>query len=295
MATVSCGGTSARYRFIEKFGRELGIKRTCEWLGVSRSGYYAWLNREPSERDRSDKELRLHIKRISDENEGRYGSPRIWKALLKQGFQVSRKRVARLMQEMRLIARVTKVTYRAPGLRRFLVSGENLRSDGAVPESKDKVWVADVTYLKVKKQWHYLSVIMDLYSRRIVGWSLDTKRTTAVTRRTLLAAVRKRRPDEGLMLHTDRGVEYRGSEYQKELRKQGIAHSLSRPGKCTDNAHMESFFHSMKAELIRNKTFHSAEELKYALARYINDYYNRKRLHSGIGYCSPMEYERIAA
>ena len=208
---------------------------------------------------------------------------------------MSRKRVARLMQEMGLIARVTKVTYRAPGLRRFLVSGENLRSDGAVPESKDKVWVADVTYLKVKKQWHYLSVIMDLYSRRIVGWSLDTKRTTAVTRRTLLAAVRKRRPDEGLMLHTDSGVEYRGSEYQKELRKQGIAHSLSRPGKCTDNAHMESFFHSMKAELIRNKTFHSAEELKYALARYINDYYNRKRLHSGIGYCSPMEYERIAA
>ena len=201
MATVSCGGTSARYRFIEKFGRELGIKRTCEWLGVSRSGYYAWLNREPSQRDRSDKELRLHIKRISDENEGRYGSPRIWKTLLKQGFQVSRKRIARLMQEMGLIARVTKVTYRAPGLRRFLASVENLRPEGAVPEAKDKVWVADVTYLKVKKQWHYLSVIMDLYSRRIIGWSLDTKRTTAVTGRTLKTAVRKRRPSEGLMLH----------------------------------------------------------------------------------------------
>ena len=113
--------------------------------------------------------------------------------------------------------------------------------------------------------------------------------------RTLLNAIRKRGATEGLMLHTDRGVEYRGAEYQKELRNRGIVHSLSRPGKCTDNAHMESFFHSMKAELIRNTTFHSAEELKYALARYINDYYNRKRLHSGIGYCSPMEYERIAA
>lgn len=295
MATVSCGGTSARYRFIEKFGRKLGIKRTCEWLGVSRSGFYDWLNREPSERDQSDKELKLHIRRISDENEGRYGSPRIWKALLKQGFQVSRKRVARLMQEMGLIARVTKVTYRAPGLRRFVASGENLRPDGAVPETRDKVWVADLTYLKVKGQWHYLSVIMDLFSRRIVGWSLDTKRTTAITRRTLRNAIRKRRPSEGLMLHTDRGVEYRGSEYQAELYKLGIRHSLSRPGKCTDNAHMESFFHSMKAELIRNTTFQNAEELKYALARYINDYYNRKRLHSGIDYCSPMEYERIAA
>ena len=189
------------------------------------------------------------------------------------------------MQEMGLIARVTQVTYRAPGMRRFLVSGENLRSDGAVPDKKNRVWVADVTYLKVKKQWHYLSVIMDLYSRRVVGWSLDTKRTTE----------RKRGATKGLMLHTDRGVEYRGAEYQKELRKLGIVHSLSRPGKCTDNAHMESFFHSMKAELVRNTTFHSAEDLKYALARYINDYYNRKRLHSGIGYCSPMEHERIAA
>jgi len=198
------------------------------------------------------------------------------------------------MREMGLIARVTRVTYRAPGMRRFLASGENLRQDGAVPEEKDKVWVADVTYLKVKKQWHYLSVIMDLYSRRIVGWSLDIKRTAEVTRRTLLNAMRKRRPPEGLMLHTDRGVEYRGSEYQNELRKHGIEHSLSRPGKCTDNAHMESFFHSMKAELIRNTTYHKPEDLKYALARYINDYYNRKRLHSGINYCSPVEYERLA-
>ena len=199
------------------------------------------------------------------------------------------------MQEMGLIARVTQVTYRAPGLRRFLASGENLRSDGAVPDKKNQVWVADVTYLKVKNQWHYLSVIMDLYSRRVVGWSLDSKRTTEVTRRTLTNAIRKRGATKGLMLHTDRGVEYRGSEYQRALRKLGIVHSLSRPGKCTDNAHMESFFHSMKAELIRNTTFDSAEDLKYALARYINNYYNRKRLHSGIGYCSPMEYERIAA
>lgn len=115
------------------------------------------------------------------------------------------------MREMGLIARVTKVTYRASGLRRFLASGQNLCLDGAVPHGKDKVWVADVTYLKVKKQWHYLSVIMDLYSRRIVGWSLDTIRTAEVTWRTLMTAIRNRHPSEGLILHTDRGVEYRGS------------------------------------------------------------------------------------
>ena len=239
--------------------------------------------------------MKLEIQRVSDESAGRYGSPRVWKALQNEGYEVSRKRVARLMQEMGLIGRVTRVTRRAPGMKRFLASGENLRSDGAVPSSKNQVWVADITYLKVKGQWQYLSVIMDLHSRRVVGWSLDIKRTTEVTRRTLATAVRKRAPQPGLMLHTDRGVEYRGAEYQKDLRRHGIRHSLSRPGKCTDNAHMESFFHSLKGELIRGSTFQTADELKYALARYINDFYNRRRLHSALDYQSPIEYERIAA
>lgn len=267
----------------------------CFLLGVSRSGYYDWRKREDSSRTSEDALLKIEIQKVYDKVEGRYGSPRVWKVLQNQGFSVSRKRIARLMQEMGLIARVTQVTYRAPGMRRFLASGENLRSDGAVPEAKNKVWVADVTYLKVKNQWHYLSAVMDLHSRRIVGWSLDTKRTTEVTKRTLATAIKKRKPEKGLMLHTDRGVEYRGAEYQKDLKRHDIQHSLSRPGKCTDNAHMESFFHTLKAELIRGSSFQSGEELKYALARYINDFYNRTRLHSGIGYCSPMEYERIAA
>jgi putative transposase len=295
VATVSCGGTSARYRFIKRFGIELGIKNLAVWLGVSRSGYYDWLKREPSNRAREDSALKLDIQKIYDKVDGRYGSPRVWKELQKQGVVVSRKRVARIMQELGLIARVTRMTYRAPGMRRFLASGENLRSDGALPDQKDKVWVADVTYLKVKSQWYYLSAVMDLHSRRVIGWSLDTKRTTDVTKRTLAAAIRKRNPGKGLMLHTDRGVEYRGSEYQKELQRYGILHSLSRPGKCTDNAHMESFFHTLKGELIRGSSFQSGAELKYALARYINNFYNSKRLHSGIGYYSPIEYERMAA
>ncbi|WP_444889693.1 IS3 family transposase [Microbulbifer sp. DLAB2-AA] len=294
VATVSCGGTSARYRFIQRFGSELGIKRTCQWLGVSRSGYYDWLKRQRSHRKHQDDDLKVQIQKISDDSAGRYGSPRIWKALLTKGYEVSRKRVARLMQELGVVARVTRVTRRAPGIKRFLASGENLRPDGAVPKSKNQVWVADITYLKVKGQWQYLSVVMDLYSRRVIGWSLDTKRTTELTRRTLMNAVRKRGSKPGLILHTDRGVEYRGSEYQKELRKYGIQHSLSRAGKCTDNAHMESFFHSLKAELIRETRFQTMSHLKYALARYINDFYNRRRLHSALGYRSPMEYERIA-
>ena len=295
MATVSCGGTSARYRFIQRFGVDLGVKKLCVWLGVSRSGYYDWLKREPSQRDLDNQLLKQHIQAIYDKSSCRYGSPRIWRVLRRQGWCISQKRVAKLMQMMGLIARVTRVTYRAPGMRRFLVAGENLRPDGAIPAKKNQVWVADVTYLNVKKQRHYLSVIMDLHSRRIIGWSLDTKRTAEVTKRTLVTAIRKRQPKEEVMLHTDRGVEYRALDYQKVLKKHGIIHSLSRPGKCTDNAHMESFFHTLKTELIRGASFQTTDKLKYAIARYINDFYNRKRLHSGIDYHSPMEYERIAA
>ncbi|WP_444901414.1 IS3 family transposase [Microbulbifer sp. SSSA007] len=295
MATVSCGGTSARYQFIQRFGSELGIKRTCQWLGVSRSGYYDWLKRLRSHRKHQDDDLKIQIQKISDDSAGRYGSPRFWKALQTKGYEVSRKRVARLMQELGVVARVTRVTRRVPGIKRFLASGENLRPEGAVPKSKNQVWVADITYLKVKGQWQYLSVVMDLYSRRVIGWSLDTKRTTELTRKTLINAIRKRGSQPELILHTDRSVEYRGSEYQKELRRYGIQHSLSRVGKCTDNAHMESFFHSLKTELIRETSFQTMSHLKYALARYINDFYNRKRLHLSLGYQSPIEYERIAA
>jgi putative transposase len=139
------------------------------------------------------------------------------------------------------------------------------------------------------------SVIMDLYSRRIISWSLDKNRTMQVTKRTLENALNKRKPTNNLMLHTDRGVEYRGQVYQDVLKRHGIIHSLSRPGKCTDNAHMESFFHSMKTEVIRCNVFKSDKELRGTLGSYINKYYNVSRMHSGINYCSPIEYEALAA
>lgn len=291
MATVSCGGTSARYRFIERHREEISVVALCRWLGVSSSGYYDWRKRQPSKRALEDEELKHLIREVYDASKGRYGSPRVFKALQKQGYSLSEKRVARLMRELGLSGRVVRVTRRAPDSRRFLASGENLRPDGGIPTARDQVWVADITYLKVGKKWQYLSVIMDLYSRRIISWSLDSSRTADVTKRSLVAAVRKRQPKPGLMIHTDRGVEYRGSVFQQELKKYGIAHSLNRAGQCTDNAHMESFFHSMKADLIRGNVFKTERELRYAVGQYINHFYNAKRLHSGINYCSPIEYE----
>lgn len=295
MATVSCGGTSERYRFIQRLGETLGIKYLCTILGVSRGGYYGWLNRKPSKRSLEDDELKCLIKQIHTDSDGAYGSPRVDYALKKQGYAIGRKRVERLMRELGLVGRVVTVTRRAPGLKRFLASGENLRFGIAEPTGIDQVWVADITYLKVNKRWMYLSVIMDLYSRRVLAWSLDHQRTTGVTKRTLQYALRKRSPQGELIFHIDRGIEYRGNAFQEQLEKHNIKHSLNRLGHCTDNGHMESFFHSMKAELIRGRVYKTADELRYALSKYVNHFYNSKRLHSGIGYHSPVEYEQRAA
>jgi len=232
---------------------------------------------------------------IYDESEGTYGSPRVYQYLKKQGYMIGRKRIERLMRDMGIVGRVVKVTRRAPGLRRFLASGENLRHAKDGPTKINQIWVADITYLKVKKRWLYLSVIMDLYSRKIIGWSLDKRRTADVTKRTLKYALKKREPEKELIFHTDRGVEYKGSVFQDVLKKHSLKHSLNRLGHCTDNGHMESFFHSMKAELIRGRTYKLEDDLRYDLKKYINHFYNQKRLHSGISYYSPVEYEALAA
>ena len=267
----------------------------CASLGVSRSGYYDWYKRQPSQRSLSDASLKRVIQTIYDDSKGTYGSPRVYQGLKKLGYFIGCKRVARLMKEMGAVGRVVKVTRRAPGLKRFLTSGENLRHGNDGPSKINQVWVADITYLKVKKRWMYLSVIMDLYSRRIIGWSLDKSRTAEVTKRTLEYALKKREPENELIFHTDRGVEYRGSVFQNILKKHAFQHSLNRLGHCTDNGHMESFFHSMKGELIRGRSYKSEDNLRYDLKKYINHFYNQKRLHSGISYYSPVEYEELAA
>ena len=159
----------------------------------------------------------------------------------------------------------------------------------------DQVWVSDITYIKVKDVYKYLIAIMDVYSRRIISGSLTETRTVNDTLTVLKRAVSDRQPNAGLIFHTDRGIEYTGHEFRRILAQHGIRASVNRLGICTDNGHMESFFHSLKAELIRGRKFNSMSELRYSLNSYINHFYNKKRLHSGIGYYSPIEYEKLAA
>lgn len=232
---------------------------------------------------------------IHRKSRGVYGSPRVFKALRQQGVCVGKKRVERLMQSQGIRGRVVEVTRRQPGLKRFQASGENLRLNQPEATGLDQIWVADITYLKVGQRWLYLAAIMDLYSRRILGWSLGRNRTTDLTLKAFDYAMRRRGRRGPAIFHTDRGVEYVGRRYQGELKRNGIKPSVNRPRYCTDNAHMESFFHSLKGELIRGRRFETESDLRQALNSYINQFYNHQRLHSGIGYHPPVVYERMAA
>jgi len=267
----------------------------CKWLKVSRSGYYDWCKRKPSAHALKDQQLARKIIQIYQQSRGTYGSPRIHEALKAEGYAIGKKRVERLMREQSLMGRVVKVTRRQPGYKKFKVSGDNIKRLEPTPIKLNQIWVADVTYLKVKGRWLYLATVMDTYSRRILGWSLGKDRTVNLTLHAINHAVKGRILGENMLFHTDRGIEYTAYKFQDELHKHGIRHSVNRPGHCTDNAHMESFFHSLKAELIRGRIFKSENELRFALNSYINQFYNHKRMHSGIGYTTPADFERVAA
>ena len=262
---------------------------------MSRSGYYDWVKRTPSDRAREDIGLSEKIRTIHARSRYTYGSPRVHRSLKQAGVSVGEKRVARLMRENGLKGRVVTVTRRAPRLRQFQQAGENLRLAAPAPVGCNEQWVADLTYIKVGDRYQHLITIMDVYSRRILGWSLCDNRTADDVLPLLRRVIKKRRPSPGLIFHTDRGIEFMAYAIQAELEKHGLRRSYNRLGYCTDNAHMESFYHSLKGELIRGRHFGSGEDLRMALSSYIDGFYNRTRLHSGIGYTSPIYYEARAA
>ena len=267
----------------------------CTWLEVSPSGYYSWRTRQASKRAREDQLLLEKITRIYWRSRGRYGSPRVFQALKDEGLSVGRKRVERLMREGGLKARCVRVTRRTPALKQFREAGENVLQQMAKPSRCNQAWVGDVTYLKLNGRWQYLSTVMDVYSRRILAWSLSPHRRTELTVATLKQALKRRDYPEGLVFHSDRGIEYLGYEFRAALKQHGIRQSFNRAGHCTDNAMMESFFHTLKGELIRDARYENVAALRKALSGYINGFYNRTRMHSSINYLSPVEYERRAA
>lgn len=244
-----------------------------------------------SDRMQANRTLLRQIIAIHEKSHETYGSPRVVKALKKDGVACSEKRVARLMQKAHLQGRVVRVTRRAPGVQRFYERHANLRLGKPAPSTVNQQWVADVTFLRVQGQQCFLAAIMDVYSRKILGWSLGKDRTMRLTTRAFTHALKDRTPSPGCIFHSDRGVEYGGAAYVDRLKRHGFLVSMNRSYHSQDNAHMESFFHTMKAEWIRGRSFESFDHLHASLGTYIR-FYNRWRLHSGIDYHTPLEYER---
>jgi putative transposase len=269
------------------------VKALCRRYGLTRGGYYAWCSRKPSGRALEDEGLRVRIGSIFEASKGTYGSPRIHEALRQAGVRVGCKRVARLMREEGLKGRSARIYRRMSGTRRFFGDIPN-RVLEVTTTAPGQVWVGDVTYLKVGGGWRYLAVVLDRHSRRVLGWALRSKRDLTLTLKALNRAVSRRRLTSGVIFHSDRGVEYSAYAFRARLAALGMTQSMKRPREIGDNAFIESFFHSMKAEAIHARVFPHDRALRETVARYIRRY-NLTRLHSSLGYRSPIDYEKTVA
>jgi transposase InsO family protein len=285
-----------RFRFIEDRRADYPVTILCGVLDVSRAGYYAWRSRPESLRSAANRELVEDIQLVHRDNHGRYGSPRIHAELQAQGRGVSRGRIERLMRHhgiRAIMARPRRV--RTTDSRHDNPIAPNLLERNFVAAAPNRVWLADITYVETDQGWLYLAAVMDLYSRRIVGWAMQDHLRTELPLTALIMAISMQRPGAGLIHHSDRGVQYASQDYRKLVQSIHFRASMSRKADCYDNAPMESFFHTLKTELVHHRHYATREEAKRDIFAYIEGYYNRTRRHSSIGYISPIEMELKAA
>jgi transposase InsO family protein len=263
----------------------------CRLLSVSRSGYYGWKQRPPSDRDRANQLLTTEIKRVFDDENGRAGAPRIARRLQDEGKLAGRHRVARIMRDNGLRAKAARKYKATTHSRHSLPVASNLLGQNFLADKPDQKWVSDITYIWTDEGWLYLAVVLDLYSRRVIGWAISERMTATLVCDALTMALWHRKMPAGVIVHSDRGSQYCSAVYQKLFRKHQLICSMSKKGDCYDNAAMESWNHSFKVEAVHGERFRSRSEAKYQVFEYIEVYYNRKRLHSKLGYLSPVAFE----
>jgi transposase InsO family protein len=268
------------------------VLEMCRVLEVSRSGYYRWLKRKPSQREIDNKRLDAEIREIYDGSKGRYGSPKITEELQDRGRRVSKNRVARRMREAGLRSKIRRKYRVTTDSKHHFPVAPNLLERNFTTKAPDKVWVSDITYLATRTGWLYLTVIIDLFSRMVVGWALSSSLSHEMVVTALKRAIRSRRPGEGLIFHSDRGVQYACADFRKELGKHRFVQSMSRKGDCWDNAVAESFFGIMKTELVYHEQYKDHQDTLHSIFEYIEAFYNRERRHSTLGYLCPVEYEK---
>lgn len=282
-----------KYQFLQRHQQEFGVRRLCQVLQVSRSGFYAWQHRATSARAQANQVLTDRIHVLHQQTRGAYGARKMWQLLKREGLVCGRHRVARLRRLAGIVALRRRRYVRTVQVRQHEPPAipNRLEQQFAV-SAKNRVWAGDLTFVPTRTGWLTVAVLLDLYSRRVVGWAMSPRQTLSVVVEAWWMAWRQRRPAPGLVHHSDQGNQYRATLYQTLLARRGVIPSMSRKGNCYDNAPVESFFSSLKNELVHHRQFQNQAEAQVAIIDYIERFYNRQRLHQALGYRSPEEFEQ---
>ena len=284
-----------KYAFIREHQQRYTVKQMCKVLSVSSSGYYDWIDRPESERSKSNRALTAKIRCFHQASKKTYGSPRIHRDLQEMGEAISVNRVARLMKQAGVQSKMAK---------RFVITTDSKHTMQPAPDqlkrkfytdSPNKAWVSDTTFIATRQGWLYLAVILDLYSRQVIGWAMGDRNDRKLVSTALTMAVWRRGMVKQVIIHSDQGSTYASGEYQQLLNQHHLICSMSRKGECLDNAVAESFFGTLKAELVDDADYKTKDEARVSLFHYIEAFYNRRRRHSFLGYISPVEFEAMSA
>jgi len=281
-----------KYAFIQSQTDVYAVSRLCEVLSVSAGGYYDWRSRPESQRTKENRRLVTKIRCFHRASRNTYGSPRIHHDLLDTGEQVGVNRVARLMRRAGIQSKMA---------RKFVITTDSKNTLQPAPDrlqrcfstsATDDAWVSDTTFIRTREGWLYLAVILDLYSRQVIGWAMADSNNSKLVEDALTMAIWRRGKADNVVVHSDQGSTYASATYQQQLKEHGLICSMSRKGECLDNAVAESFFGTLKTELVDHEDYRTKQEAKQSLFEYIEVFYNRQRRHSYLGYISPVEYER---
>ena len=280
-----------KFKFIDIHRNEFSILRMCRVLEVKRVSYYAWRRRPQSKRSIENTWLLSEIKAIYEKSHKTYGSPRICQEMMKKRIKCSQKRTARIMKANNIRSIIQK-KYRRKG--KPVAEEEaslNILNRNFNPGKPDTAWALDITYIPTRSNWAYSCVVIDLYSKRVVGYSVSSSMNTELVLEALDKAIQRRSPGKGLIVHSDRGSQFGSKKFREKLKSNEFIQSMSRKGNCWDNACVESFFHLLKSERLNHYSFDNIDQVRWSLFKYIDGYYNTTRIHSSLGYMSPMEFE----